>query len=447
MASANWMKSTTQKAGAMKKHLGQKEREQGKHSNTDIDKSLSYKNYTLGCSSFDEALSSMKRRTKEVDKLLPPQRVRKDRVTCCFIELPCPRVLTEKEQSDEFFKAAYQALNDYFGAENVHGGFVHKDEVHTYIDKNNEKKTSLEHIHVLVSAYTPEKGINGKAFETKKRLKELNDKLDDMCFRSFGVRLNTEETPQRKSAERLKRESELQEKEAKLAQSIAQNEQKLAQTREELAKGETTLKDLEARTEPFRAFESHSERADEISNRSKPAKLSRNKILIDKNDLDELKQGYLAYAVAKPKIDDLEADKKEFKEFKESEIQKLYKDRTEAGKYETMYLQEKAKKQKLENDIGLLQERCNYYQRQAKKYLCEKDEMQQQLDNVPNEVTRQVNERLTELFSGNMPTKRERRLEEFCDRYKLNDGRTILEAFNDEEFEREVYLKNDNLER
>lgn len=209
MASANWMKATTQKAGAMKKHLGQKEREQGNHSNKEIDTELSKNNYAIGCQDYSEALERMKRRTKEVDKLIPPKRIRKDRVTCCFIELPCPLTLTERGLSDDFFAKSYQTLTDFFGSENVHGGFVHKDEVHTYTDKDNKRRTSLEHVHVLVSAYTPEKGINGKAFETKARLKALNKELDDMCVRSFGVRLNTKETPQHKSVERLKEETEL----------------------------------------------------------------------------------------------------------------------------------------------------------------------------------------------------------------------------------------------
>lgn len=220
MASANWMKATTQKAGAMKKHLGQKEREQGNHSNKDIDRSLSKRNYTVGCRSYAEALERMKRRTAEVDKLIPPKRIRKDRVTCCFIEIPCPLTLTERGKSDAFFHSAYQTLSEFFGSENVHGGFVHKDEVHTYTDKDKTRRTSLEHVHVLVSAYTPEKGINGKAFETKARLKALNEELDDMCIRSFGVRLNTKETPQRKSVERLKEETELRKEAERLEQRL-----------------------------------------------------------------------------------------------------------------------------------------------------------------------------------------------------------------------------------
>ena len=239
MASANWMKATTQKAGAMKKHLGQTERIQGNHSNKDIDKSLSINNYSIGCCDYAEALASMKRRTKEVDAVIPPKRIRKDRVTCCFIELPCPRRLTQCGQSDDFFKLAYDELCAFFGNENVHGGFVHKDEVHRYVDKDKKMRVSMEHMHVLVSAYTPEKGINGKAFETKSRLKTLNDNLDDMCVKRFGVKLNTKETPEHKSVERLKEETKLR-NDAFLLQcdvnTLNVQKQKLSETLDEFRK-------------------------------------------------------------------------------------------------------------------------------------------------------------------------------------------------------------------
>lgn len=207
MASANWMKATMQKAGAMKKHLGQQEREYGNHSNEHIDKTLSSLNYAIGCNDYNDALIRMRERTKSVDEVMPPLKVRKDRVVCCFLELPCPRVLTELGMSDEFFLKAHKIYTEFFGAENTHGTFVHKDEVHEYTAKDGTVQVSCEHAHTLVSAYTEEKGINGKAFETRAKIKTLNKALDDMCVREFGIHLNTGETPQRKSVETLKQES------------------------------------------------------------------------------------------------------------------------------------------------------------------------------------------------------------------------------------------------
>lgn len=284
MASANWMKCTTQKAGAMKKHLGQKEREQGNHSNKDINKELSKNNYAIGCGDYAEALEHMKRRTAEVDKLIPPKRIRKDRVTCCFIELPCPLTLTERGLSDDFFAKSYQTLTDFFGSENVHGGFVHKDEVHTYTDKNKKRKTSLEHVHVLVSAYTPEKGINGKAFETKARLKALNNELDDMCFRSFGVRLNTKEKPENKSVERLKEETELREEAERL--------------REEANKAFSRLLDIHMEEEASKQRKEEAEQ--KLSELNKAYENDMNKLKAEYQEkLDQLKNEYSEEVFAK----------------------------------------------------------------------------------------------------------------------------------------------------
>lgn len=232
MASANWLKATTQKAGAMKKHLGQKERETGNHSNPDIDTSLSKLNYAIGCSDYPEALERMKARTKEVDAVQPPKRIRKDRVTCCFIELPCPDELTQQGLSDNFFHKAYQVMQNFFGDSNVHGGFVHKDERHEYTDKDGKQRMSLEHMHTLVSAYTREKGINGKAFETRGRLRAFNKALDDMCLREFGISLNTGETPERKSVETLKKEAEARQELGELNKRVEELQRAEAESRD-----------------------------------------------------------------------------------------------------------------------------------------------------------------------------------------------------------------------
>lgn len=244
MASANWMKATRQGAGAMKKHLNQEDRVKGEHGNKHIDPELTRLNYTLDTKDYMESLRRLTARTKAVDQILPPKRKRQDRVTCCFIELPCPDAIRQQGRSDDFFVKMYQQLQDFFGKENVHGGFVHKDEIHDYYNKDGSKTTSLEHIHVLVSAYTPEKGINGKAFETKARLNALNKALDQTCLREFGLRLNTNETPQHKTVERLKEESELRQEAAELREAIKdlQTQKDILTAAEvEAIKGEKTI--------------------------------------------------------------------------------------------------------------------------------------------------------------------------------------------------------------
>ena len=276
MASANWLKATTQKAGAMKRHLGQQERENGNHSNKNIDTSLSKLNYAIGCSDYSEALERMKARTKEVDEVHPPKRIRKDRVTCCFIELPCPDELTQQERSDEFFRKAYKVMQDFFEDSNVHGGFIHKDERHEYTDKDGKQRMSLEHMHTLVSAYTKEKGINGKAFETKACLRALNKDLDEMCMREFGIGLNNGETPQRKSVETLKQES---------------------QAKQELANLNRHINDLQqAESEATARFLKQDEKATEAEIRAstaeKRAEVAEQKIATSENRLQEVNAQY-----------------------------------------------------------------------------------------------------------------------------------------------------------
>lgn len=90
MASINWLKATTQKAGAMNRHLGRQQRIDINHSNQHIDKELSINNYTIGCNDY-------------VDAIYPPLKKAKDRVTCVFLEIPCPDVLRIQGKSDEFF--------------------------------------------------------------------------------------------------------------------------------------------------------------------------------------------------------------------------------------------------------------------------------------------------------------------------------------------------------
>lgn len=225
MAGVNWKKVTTQTAGAMKRHLGQYEREHGNHSNEHIDKKLSHLNYCIGCDDFSDAFTAMKKRVAEVDKLHPPDRKRADRKTACFLEIPCPNELRLQGKSDDFFAKSFEVMQEFFGEENVHGGFVHKDELHEYRDKDGSLKMSMEHMHLLVSAYAEwqqkdkktgemveRKGINGKNFETRPRLNKLNDMMQEMCQSEFGVSFNTGEKPQKKSVERLKNESALREK-------------------------------------------------------------------------------------------------------------------------------------------------------------------------------------------------------------------------------------------
>ncbi|MDE6678448.1 MAG: plasmid recombination protein, partial [Ruminococcus sp.] len=220
MASNDWKKMTVHDASGMKRHNGRYEREHGEHENKQIDKSKSHLNLYIGCDDYAGAYDNMRTRVKEVDIAYPPKRKNKSdaRIICAMIEIPCPQEIYAQgyETAKQFFNDVYQMYQDFFGEKNVHGGFVHFDEVHEYTDKDGSKRMSLPHMHALVSAYvewidrdkktgetTSRKGINGKHFVTKGRMKELNKLVDDYCLKNFNVHFLTGEPPQRKSVEQL----------------------------------------------------------------------------------------------------------------------------------------------------------------------------------------------------------------------------------------------------
>lgn len=229
MASVDWKKATTQKASAMIKHNGKMERIKNGHANIHIDKSKSHLNMYIGASDYRLMYDKVKARIDEVDKLYPPKKdMGSKRITCILLETPVPEAVENQGKAKEFLLDAHKVIEEFFGKENVGGSVCHFDEQHKYLDsKTGEEKKSLIHMHTLCCAYaewtdtkkdkktgkiiakTERKGINGKNCETLARLHALNDKMHKMCVEKYGVDYNTYETPQRKSVERLKNESEL----------------------------------------------------------------------------------------------------------------------------------------------------------------------------------------------------------------------------------------------
>lgn len=211
MASTDMRKMTMAAAVGMRVHLDSELREKLQHENRHIDKNKSSQNSVLGCSSYKECLNSLKKRTAAVDAVKPPKRVKKDRVVAISMVTPCPRELTEKGQSEAFFTMLHDFLKEKVGSENVHGVFVHRDEIHDYIDKNGTKKTSLEHAHAIISPYTEEHGINGKAFMTRQWMQDFHREFADRVREDFGIEYMTGETPGRESVEQLKTASAIKE--------------------------------------------------------------------------------------------------------------------------------------------------------------------------------------------------------------------------------------------
>ena len=235
MASVDVMKVTRANVNGLDVHLDNKKREELNHSNKHINPELTRYNYYVGCKDWDECKKKMDARTAKSDAITPPQRKIKDRIVATMMEIPVPNAIREQGKEDDFLQEAYKQLQKLYGAENVHGMAVHKDEVHQYIDKDGTKKTSLIHAHALVSAYSTWKrkekvldengepkrdangklvkkdvevsGINGKHFVTRTMLNELHSSFNQMCLEKFGMEYLTHGDARKKSVEELKQES------------------------------------------------------------------------------------------------------------------------------------------------------------------------------------------------------------------------------------------------
>lgn len=438
MASVNWMKATTQKAGGLKKHLGQTERENGNHSNEHIDRELSHQNYAIGCD-YAEALAQMKARTKEVDEVLPPKRVRKDRVTCCFLELPCPREVAEQGKSDEFFLKAHQLYEDFFGKANVHGTFVHKDEVHEYTAKDGSTQTSLEHAHTLVSAFVEGKGINGKAFETRAKIKALNTAMDEMCVREFGVHLNTGERADRKSVETLKQESEARQELGELQQRVGELQQAEQESRDRFLEADEKATEAESRLKTAEKQASIAEqrtvtaenKLQEVNAQISVANKGLKNVLDKKARASEIKRSIFDRETQSYHINMLERTRAIGSEAYD-ELQKANETMQQAVVVQTRAERKEQAIEPLYQQVSVAHQQAELERKRAK----ELREQQEKLIEERAEV--RASEMVSKIMQGT-PSKERDRMRKYMESLQFNDGTTALEHF--EEQERQLYKK------
>lgn len=180
------------------------------HSNKNINPELSPGNFHVGCDSFQEAMNNAEKRLKEVDAVLPPKRLKKDRIEVLLVNIPCPREITERGKTKEFFDKVNDCMKEYFGEKNWHGMEIHVDEVHGYYDRvKHEQCMSLEHAHGVATPFVEGKGVNAKGFMTKANLSRATKVIDEMCLKEFGISYRTYQDPQHKSVEELKSETNI----------------------------------------------------------------------------------------------------------------------------------------------------------------------------------------------------------------------------------------------
>ena len=247
MASVNFQKcKSSQRIYAILRHCDKEQRQKYTHSNKQIDKAVTATNKQTA-QNVRDAYRRYKNRIKEIDDAKDPEtgkpintNRRKDRVEAFALETAVPDV--KPEDREQWAKDCSNIMANRFGKNNIVAIYLHKDEVHTYIDKNGNLTQSKWHLHALVVPELDGK-LDGKTFSSKKNMINLNKELHKMTQERYGTRYMTGEDPERKTVEELKRLSaaSIRAKEIKVAeldQSI-DDKSKLVSS---LDKGIATLK-------------------------------------------------------------------------------------------------------------------------------------------------------------------------------------------------------------
>lgn len=209
MASCDWKKiKTPQEAKALLRHCITDERLKTQHSNKQIDKTRTHLNLHFGTMG-DYKMSAYwyDKRIAELDKQQGANK-RKDRVTLVGLDIPLPDGLPA-HFAEQWFRSVYAKLGQRFGDENVVGGVVHFDEVHSYVDaETGEKRQSRPHLHAYVVPVIDGK-LNAKSVMCRGNMVALNNEIEDIT-RAYGCRFLTgTHRKSTKSVEQLKNESQL----------------------------------------------------------------------------------------------------------------------------------------------------------------------------------------------------------------------------------------------
>ena len=194
-------------AKAIIRHSDKEERAKPecKHDNPHLDKSKSHLNLAYKNISYAEAKSIYDKRIFELDATTNTNK-RSDRVTMFSLEVPRPPKL-KPQQYQRWFNRLCNLVEDWVGSDNFIEGYFHVDEVHDYFDPKEKRwRTSVEHGHLTVIPEIDGK-LNGKLFSSKARITALNNEIEKMTMKEFGVHFKTGKGKRGQSVEEMKQET------------------------------------------------------------------------------------------------------------------------------------------------------------------------------------------------------------------------------------------------
>lgn len=269
MSSINWKKmKSAEEVKALLRHDEREKREDTKfHRNFHIDKSKTHLNcsiigrrYTERCNMYDEAVQSAEAvMASSVETYVPKSgknagktmqrkksKLRKDATTALNMCVPVPKDLPFSEYY-RWFKAVHDIEAEFFGEENVIDSDIHFDEIHEYFDTFlKEWVMSRVHMHTTVIPRTADGRLCCNDIFTRENCKKLNDLVEEMTQREFGIAFNTGETPQLETVEDLKSKSYAAELELfnELEAKIADRKKHLEDLNAEISDREEHLEQL-----------------------------------------------------------------------------------------------------------------------------------------------------------------------------------------------------------
>lgn len=175
-----------QKAKAFFRHNDKDRRMEMNHKNVHIDKSKTHLNFTYRgltykelCKAFDDKLDSV-----DVGRESSGKNARV--ILQSVILYPPPGLPKSKER--EWFMDAGRVLENRFG-DNLLEIQFDMDEEHEYTDpETKQKKISRNHGHARLFPEVNGK-LNGKEFSKRSVITGLNEELDEMSYKKYGVRM------------------------------------------------------------------------------------------------------------------------------------------------------------------------------------------------------------------------------------------------------------------
>lgn len=188
MASVNFSNGKHKGAVATKaqfRHSLTDERMKCKHKNGDIDLTRTHLNFSLYELGYQELCDKYDNRINALDSTTNDNK-RKDRVTCFCLDVPAPKDLREQD-CRVWFRMVANIMKEQYGNDNLLEMVVHLDEKHIYKDPvSGEDVESRTHAHCY---FTPEHDgkINGKWFSSRGNINKLNNSIQAMTLRDFGI--------------------------------------------------------------------------------------------------------------------------------------------------------------------------------------------------------------------------------------------------------------------